>query len=260
MFTSILFITVLFMSPIADIHAKNTQRYPLGTSKQLIAVYTKDWEATHGKLQRFIKHSNGKWRPVGDPIEVCVGKNGLGWGLGLHPDITEQPQKYEGDLKGPAGIFAISTIFSKSVKAKNIYKDMPVHIIKPCTEAIDDPRSRYYNKIIDTDSSEIGSKDWQSSEKMNEITLYDLGIVVDHNWPVRCREAGSCIFMHKWRNPQSPTAGCTGMKVADLETICRWLDSAQAPLLIQMPLPVYKHFQQAWQLPAIVAEPQNLIE
>jgi L,D-peptidoglycan transpeptidase YkuD (ErfK/YbiS/YcfS/YnhG family) len=41
--------------------------------------------------------------------------------------------------------------------------------------------------------------------------LYDLVLVTDWNWPVATPRAGSCIFVHSWRRPGYPTAGCIAL-------------------------------------------------
>ena len=218
----------------------------LKASSQLLVVCTGDWEQVQGKMQCFEKNPQGDWVAVGDIVKVCVGKNGLGWGIGLHPRITTQRKKQEGDSRAPAGVFHISAVFSKFPECPyNLY----YQVIKPTTEAIDDPQSHYYNTIVDANSVE--EIDWKSSEKMSEVDLYDLGLVIDHNMPVQDTQAGSCIFMHRWRRPGAPTAGCTAMDSADLETVCHWLDSAKKPCLVQLPIEVYSKHKQAWKLPDI---------
>jgi len=49
--------------------------------------------------------------------------------------------------------------------------------------------------------------------------LYDLILVTDWNWPVAMPGRGSCIFIHQWRRPGYPTAGCIGLRPADLRHI-----------------------------------------
>ena len=51
------------------------------------------------------------WQPVGEAIPVRVGRNGLGWGVGLHVDGVTGVQKLEGDGKAPAGVFPLGTVF-----------------------------------------------------------------------------------------------------------------------------------------------------
>lgn len=55
--------------------------------------------------------------------------------------------------------------------------------------------------------------------------LYDLVLVTDWNWPDPRPEAGSAIFLHQWRRPRHPTAGCIAMSRPDLA----WLAARAAP-------------------------------
>ena len=47
-------------------------------------------------------------------------------------------------------------------------------------------------------------------------TLYDLILITDWNWPYAKPGKGSAIFIHVWRKPRHPTAGCVGFARADL--------------------------------------------
>lgn len=42
--------------------------------------------------------------------------------------------------------------------------------------------------------------------------LYDLVLVTDWNWPDAVPHGGSCIFLHTWRRPGYPTAGCIAFR------------------------------------------------
>ncbi|AGT10440.1 L,D-transpeptidase family protein [Paracoccus aminophilus] len=55
--------------------------------------------------------------------------------------------------------------------------------------------------------------------------LYDLILLTDWNWPKARPGRGSAIFLHQWRRPGAPTAGCIAMSRADL----RWLAERVAP-------------------------------
>lgn len=46
--------------------------------------------------------------------------------------------------------------------------------------------------------------------------LYDLILTTDWNWPVAQPGHGSAIFVHIWRAPRYPTAGCVAFSRADL--------------------------------------------
>ena len=49
--------------------------------------------------------------------------------------------------------------------------------------------------------------------------LYDLVLVTDWNWPEAEPGRGSAIFLHQWRRPGYPTAGCVAFSRADLRAI-----------------------------------------
>ena len=50
-------------------------------------------------------------------------------------------------------------------------------------------------------------------------SMYDLIVVTGWNWPRAERGRGSAIFIHQWRRPGHPTAGCIGLSRADLHAI-----------------------------------------
>ena len=52
------------------------------------------------------------------------------------------------------------------------------------------------------------------------------------------------------------TTGCTAMAEKELVEILHWLKAEENPVLVQLPLPIYKRFWKGWQLPA----PEMLVE
>ncbi len=42
--------------------------------------------------------------------------------------------------------------------------------------------------------------------------LYDIVLTTDFNWPRARRGGGSAIFLHVWRGPRYPTAGCVALR------------------------------------------------
>ena len=54
--------------------------------------------------------------------------------------------------------------------------------------------------------------------------LYDVILTTDWNWPRATPGQGSAIFIHTWRAPRFPTAGCVAFARADLLWIARRLD------------------------------------
>jgi len=64
----------------------------------------------------------------------------------------------------------------------------------------------------------------RSHEKLRRPDhLYDIVGVLDYNWPEPVPGKGSAIFLHVWRRPRYPTAGCVAFAPRDLEWIlARW--------------------------------------
>ena len=244
------------------------QSDPLARSTQTIVVTTSNWNAIEGQLQRYERATtNEKWRPVGEPISIVVGKNGLGWGIGvLETDdsnfrVSSDPVKREGDGKSPAGVFALGTAFGYASQPLDGLK-MPYLNLTPSIECVDDPGSKYYNRIM---HRSVGAPDWNSSEHMrNAGDSYRWGIVVDHNGIVKADKAnppepggGSCVFLHIWHSHDQGTAGCTAMPQTELETLLTWLDPARKPLLVQLPEPTYQRLVNRWMLPKLTNASQR---
>jgi L,D-peptidoglycan transpeptidase YkuD (ErfK/YbiS/YcfS/YnhG family) len=212
---------------------------------QLIIVVTLHWNAIQGEMHLFEREESG-WVSAGDPIPVVVGQAGMAWGIGLHPPM-EGMQKREGDLKSPAGLFALDQAFGHAPEMPGLKIDyLP---LRAGLEAVDDPHSHYYNRIVDRET--IAKPDWQSSEKMAEISLYDLGVVIQHNSPNPIPGSGSAVFMHIWNDSESGTAGCTAMSRENMSKLLKWLDKDKQPKLIQMPLENYRKLHQSWSLPEL---------
>ncbi len=51
--------------------------------------------------------------------------------------------------------------------------------------------------------------------------LYDIILLTDWNWPEATAGRGSAIFLHRWRSPGYPTAGCIAFRPDHLTWIAR---------------------------------------
>lgn len=211
----------------------------LSGSNQLIIVTTADWNATTGTLQRYDKHLL-RWRAVGQPIDVVIGRTGLAWGRGLHGP-QNGPQKREGDGKSPAGVFALGTAFGFASTSDSKLPYLP---LRETSECVDDTASTFYNQIVER----TPAADWKSSENMRAVPQYKWGVVVSHNAPP-VAGGGSCIFLHIWSGPQSTTSGCTAMGEEDLVTLMRWIDPTHSPRIVQLPRDEYTRLRKEWSLP-----------
>jgi len=225
-------------------------RLPLNNSRQLIVVTTPHWEASHGTLYRFERDkSDGVWRPVAGSIPVILGRNGMGWGRGLHSSgWRSSPQKREGDGRSPAGVFGLGEAFGFPSPDTLTGLKIPYRPVNEYLECIDDVNSRYYAELIERNA--VNGVDWQSSEVIIESPrAYYLGIVVEYNTNRTVKGQGSCIFLHCWTAPEDSTAGCTTFDRPEMEKVVRWLDATANPVIVQLPLPVYRRLMNRWQLP-----------
>jgi L,D-peptidoglycan transpeptidase YkuD (ErfK/YbiS/YcfS/YnhG family) len=240
--TSLLLVLGAISAPAAD---------PLRGSRQCVVVIAKNWNSTTGVLRAFERTSAGsEWKIRGGEIPVVLGKNGLAWGRGLFgTNHGAGPRKIEGDNRVPAGIFRLGSAFGYASARRAAWIKLPYVPLTAEIEGIDDPRSIYYNRLADR--SKVARVDWRTSEKMLRAdALYKWGFVVAHN-PTATPGAGSCIFFHIWKNPSTPTTGCTAMAENDLVRWLRWLDPAAHPLLVQMPHDSYTAFQSKFGLPPV---------
>ena len=199
----------------------------LPDSKQLIVVTTQGWNENSGRLQCYEK-SHGTWYRVGKTIDIKLGRNGLGWGRGLHtiPKGARYIKK-EGDGRAPAGIFELKQAFGYApFDVKYPYK-----VYKETNHCVDDVHSKLYNKIVDSTKVKV---DYKSKEHMKfPKNYYKYGIVVNHNHIDEAGAvpgAGSCIFIHI---KKVPTAGCTVMDEGEMKGVIKWLSKEKTPLLVQ---------------------------
>ena len=205
-------------------------------SLQAVVVKAANWEAQTGSLVRWERDGPGKaWRAVGEPVRVWLGRSGLGWGRGLHPEgIWKGPKKKEGDGRAPAGVFGLGAVFGRldGQAAKGL--KMPFVAIGAGLECVDDPRSVHYNRLVER--SKVASMDWSSSEVMARMgAVYRLGVVVRHNEDPVVPGAGSCIFMHVQKGKGEPTVGCTALEAGALEDVVGWLDEGSGPVMVVGP-------------------------
>ena len=196
-------------------------------TEQLIVVSTKNWSSPNGTLQRYEKKGS-KWHKVGKAIDIKLGRNGLGWGIGLHRTPKDAKIiKKEGDGKTPAGIFALKQAFGYAP----LNVSYPYSVYKETDHCVDDVNSKLYNKIVESKKVKI---DYKSKEHMKfPKNYYKYGIVVNHNHidePGAKKGAGSCIFIHI---KKVPTAGCTVMHESEMKEIIKWLNKEKNPLLLQ---------------------------
>jgi len=229
--------------------------------QQLILVITDNWQVNNGNLYTFTKQNNNQkenqdqvWQKSASSIlstKVTVGKKGLAWGIGLHPK-QQGVHKVEGDGKAPAGIFSLGNAFGY---LDNILTGLTYQAMTKNDFCIDVKGSPYYNQLVN--SSIVGEKAIKGSTEGMRRDIhykgdqrYKKGIFVKHN-EENIDAAGSCIFMHVWKDKGIPTSGCTAMTEQNMDSILAWLDTDKNPLYIALPMAQYQALKSQWFLPEI---------
>ena len=233
--------------------APKASTLPWSNAQQMVVVTSADWDNTRGTMRRFERAHQG-WQQVGASQPVMLGRAGIGWGIGLHPQQSQGPKKREGDGRNPAGVFAIGPAFGYAATSSTALNYLPMQATNWC---MDVPGSPLYNQIVD--SREVGEAAVQGSSERMRLDLqnagddrYKLGFVIQHN-PNHVNGMGSCIFAHLWGNPDKTTAGCTAMNEPVMREALAWLSPAARPVFVQLTDADYDARQTAWQLPARTA-------
>jgi L,D-peptidoglycan transpeptidase YkuD (ErfK/YbiS/YcfS/YnhG family) len=119
--------------------------------------------------------------------------------------------KREGDGATPRGVHGIvGMLYRPDRMARPADWALP---IRPGDLWSDDPRHEDYNLMV---RAPYG---WSHEALRRADPLYDLVLITDWNWPCAERGRGSAIFIHQWRRPGMPTAGCVALRRDHLRRI-----------------------------------------
>ncbi len=120
-------------------------------------------------------------------------------------------RKTEGDGATPRGMHRlVGMLYRPDRMARPADWALP---IKPGDLWSDDVKDPDYNMMVRAPHS-FSHEDLRRADPM-----YDLIILTDWNWPYAVKGRGSAIFIHPWRGPGRPTAGCIGLRRDHL----RWI-------------------------------------
>jgi len=142
------------------------------------------------------------------PVDLVVGPSGLRFGGRHFPCVIGRggvkAVKREGDGGTPVGAHGIVGM---------LYR--PDRILRPTDWAVP---IRPFDLWCDASGHEdynlmVRAPFAASAERLARADrLYDLVILTDWNWPYARKDAGSAIFIHRWRRPGFPTEGCVGLR------------------------------------------------
>jgi L,D-peptidoglycan transpeptidase YkuD (ErfK/YbiS/YcfS/YnhG family) len=148
----------------------------------------------------------GFWgaRFMGRRLPCAVGRGGIG------------AKRFEGDGVTPAGRHRIEAVLAR--------RDRPAAARLPRARAIgprdgwsDDPADPAYNRPVQR-PHRFGHEALRRPDR-----VYDLVVVLDWNRQPPVPGGGSAIFLHVWKAPRHPTAGCVAFRARDLAWIlARW--------------------------------------
>ncbi len=120
-------------------------------------------------------------------------------------------RKAEGDGATPRGVHGlVGMLYRPDRIARPADWALP---IKPGDLWSDDVRDEDYNMMVRAPHN-FSHEDLRRADPM-----YDLVILTNWNWPYPVKGRGSAIFIHQWRGPGRPTAGCIGLRRDHL----RWI-------------------------------------
>jgi len=138
--------------------------------------------------------------------------------------------KREGDGATPAGVHRIvGALYRPDRIARAALPDWALPI-RPRDLWCDASGHRDYNQMVRRPFP-------ASAEALRRPDpLYDLILITDWNWPIAHPRRGSAIFVHSWRKPRHPTAGCVALARADLIWIARRLTYESRLFVPQLPI------------------------
>lgn len=113
-------------------------------------------------------------------------------------------RKTEGDGATPRGVHQIvGMLYRADRMAKPADWALP---IGPGDLWSDDVRDADYNMMVRAPHG-------FSHEALRRADpMYDLVLITNWNWPYAVKGRGSAIFIHQWRRPGRPTAGCVAFR------------------------------------------------
>jgi L,D-peptidoglycan transpeptidase YkuD (ErfK/YbiS/YcfS/YnhG family) len=142
----------------------------------------------------------GPWgaRFLGRRFPCSVGRGGI------------TGDKREGDGASPMGVHGIvGMLYRPDRIARSELPDWALPF-GPGDLWSDDPRDVDYNLMVRAPHG-FGHERLSRADP-----LYDLILITDWNWPRSVPGRGSAIFVHSWRGPRYPTAGCIAFARTDL--------------------------------------------
>ena len=201
--------------PAAPPAAAPGQRLPLpysGSAGQVITVVGASSAATTAQLTAWTRNGTGWTRDIG-PITANVGSAGIGTAS-------------ESTTRTPAGVFGLTEAFG--ILADNGTR-LPYRRVDTSDWWVSDVNSPAYNTHYRCVPGTCLFNESAGENLGNAGAAYNHAVVINYNrYPVT-PGAGSAFFLHI--SSGRATAGCVSLPAASLDTVMRWLNPTQHPVI-----------------------------
>lgn len=127
--------------------------------------------------------------------------------------MVAEAAKVEGDLATPIGAYRLLWLYFRADRLARPATALASAKLGPQQGWSETPADPEYNRPIQHPHGFAADRMTRGDE------LYDVCVITDHNFDPVTPGAGSAIFVHHWRKPRHPTAGCVGFRPMDL----RWI-------------------------------------
>lgn len=125
--------------------------------------------------------------------------------------------KREGDFCTPAGAWRLLWLYWRADRLARPSTVLTAAPLGPCLGWSEAPADPAYNRPIQHPHR------FRADRMARGDGLYDICAVTDQNRDPVVPGGGSAIFVHLWRRPRWPTAGCVAFRRPDLAWIlARW--------------------------------------
>ncbi|MEL6335716.1 MAG: L,D-transpeptidase family protein [Pseudomonadota bacterium] len=142
-------------------------------------------------------------RFLGRHLPCAIGRGG----------IVAAVDKREGDGATPAGLWRLTHLYWRPDRRPRPQTRLPTTPLGPQQGWAEDPADPAYNRPI------CHPHPYPADRMARGDGLYDLCAATDHNADPIIAGAGSAIFVHCWRRPRFPTAGCVAFAPSALAWI-----------------------------------------
>ena len=135
-------------------------------------------------------------------FRCSIGKNGI------------KKNKKEGDKSTPKGIFRLNNLYYRPDRVNRFNCVIKKIKIKKNMGWCDDPKNKFYNKLIKINGKIKHEKLFRKDDKYNYL------IELDYNRKKIIPFNGSAIFLHLTKN-YNPTAGCVAISKNDMQILLK---------------------------------------